>query len=294
MNRTVRAYLELVRLPNLFTAMADPLGGYFFLGGDASHVGVLLALCMTSSSLYAAGMTLNDAFDAEQDTRERPERPIPSGRISRSSAVRLSVLLMIAGAGMALAVSLVCGVLAVMLCTAIFLYDGPLKSTRLAAALMGTCRALNLSIGMFAVEPAPEATAAVAAAAGCMGLYVASVTIFARHETSSGGRGRLLAGTSGAFAAVIGVMVLALFIAPISSGALVFSSAALVPAGVAGGVAIRAASASDIQRGVRLLILNLVVLDASLAATGSGFSFGLLVGSLVVPAAMLGKWFQTT
>ena len=34
--------------------------------------------------LYAAGMVLNDAFDAELDARERPERPIPSGRISRS------------------------------------------------------------------------------------------------------------------------------------------------------------------------------------------------------------------
>ena len=27
-------------------------------------------------------MVLNDVFDAEVDARERPERPIPSGRVS--------------------------------------------------------------------------------------------------------------------------------------------------------------------------------------------------------------------
>ena len=31
---------------------------------------------------YLGGMYLNDAFDAEIDAAERPERPIPSGQVS--------------------------------------------------------------------------------------------------------------------------------------------------------------------------------------------------------------------
>jgi 4-hydroxybenzoate polyprenyltransferase len=293
-NRTVRAYLELVRLPNLFTAMADPMGGYLFVGGDSSRVGVLAALCMASLCLYAAGTALNDACDAERDARERPERPIPSGRITRSAAIRLSAALMIAGSGIALAISPACGLVTVILCTAICLYDGPLKSTRAAAVMMGTCRALNLSIGIIAAEPAPDVTTAASSAAGCIGLYVASVTIFARDETRCGGRGRLIVGASGASTAAIGVMVLALLTAPISSGVVAFSTAALALAGIAGGGAIRTASARDIQRGVRLLIVNIIFLDASLAATGSGFLSGLLVGLLAVPTVILGNWFPKT
>src|SRR5262245_63491269 len=41
------------------------------------------------SLFYSGGMALNDAFDAEIDARERPERPIPSGRVSRGTVLAL-------------------------------------------------------------------------------------------------------------------------------------------------------------------------------------------------------------
>ena len=35
-------------------------------------------------------MVLNDVFDAEVDAREQPDRPIPSGRVSRRAAALLA------------------------------------------------------------------------------------------------------------------------------------------------------------------------------------------------------------
>src|SRR3990172_6167608 len=98
----LRDWLELIRVPNVFTAMADVAMGFFFVmpaaaefdGSDALTLGLLIA---ASSLLYSAGMALNDVCDYEEDCRERPERPLPSGRITRRAAAWLGVGLLIAG-----------------------------------------------------------------------------------------------------------------------------------------------------------------------------------------------------
>ena len=45
----------------------------------------MILLAAAFSLLYTGGMYLNDAFDREVDARERPERPIPSGRVRAGS-----------------------------------------------------------------------------------------------------------------------------------------------------------------------------------------------------------------
>src|SRR5438128_521247 len=96
MNR-LRAYAQLVRLPNVFTAFADIglgiLATWQLMPEDLPKDWVWRALCLLAASgcLYCGGMVFNDVFDLEQDKRERPFRPIPSGRISRSAAVLFAV-----------------------------------------------------------------------------------------------------------------------------------------------------------------------------------------------------------
>ena len=94
----LQSYLELLRLPNVFTAVADVAMGFFFVqaawafSDDPQQsllpiglwtVGLLAA---ASALLYSAGMVLNDVFDIELDRQEQPDRPLPSGRIPLSSA----------------------------------------------------------------------------------------------------------------------------------------------------------------------------------------------------------------
>src|SRR5580704_7689642 len=91
----LRAYLQLMRFPAVFTALADILLGFVLTHESFSPAGDLAALVGASSGLYLAGMVFNDWFDRDLDARERPGRPIPSGRISPRAAAVLASSLMI-------------------------------------------------------------------------------------------------------------------------------------------------------------------------------------------------------
>src|SRR5262245_37514444 len=93
----LRACAQLVRLPNVFTAIADIALGALVASALPDRWLPFLVLALTSGSLYSAGMVWNDYFDIEQDSKERPFRPIPSGRISRGMAARLGAALMASG-----------------------------------------------------------------------------------------------------------------------------------------------------------------------------------------------------
>src|SRR5439155_18185937 len=86
-----RAYAELVRLPNVFTAVADIALGALAVSALPSRWLPFLLLVLASACLYSAGMVWNDFFDIEQDRKERPFRPIPSGRIRRRTAAWIAM-----------------------------------------------------------------------------------------------------------------------------------------------------------------------------------------------------------
>ena len=77
MNR-LRPYAQLVRLPNVFTALADIALAALATHALPAHTATFLLLCLASACLYCGGMVWNDFFDLEQDKRERPFRPIPT------------------------------------------------------------------------------------------------------------------------------------------------------------------------------------------------------------------------
>src|SRR4029077_2842965 len=129
-------FARLVRLPNAFTAMADICLGALVTGALPERLAPFLFLLLASLCLYWAGMVWNDYFDLEQDKRERPFRPLASGRVSVATARRLGILLMALGLGCAGLADLANGglrwkalPLAIALGLAILLYDGWLKRT---------------------------------------------------------------------------------------------------------------------------------------------------------------------
>ena len=68
------AFLELLRLPNVFTAIADVVMGFLLVAWTVSGPDwpPLVWAVAASTALYLAGMVLNDLFDLEVDRRERP------------------------------------------------------------------------------------------------------------------------------------------------------------------------------------------------------------------------------
>lgn len=197
-------YLRLMRLPNVFTAMADVAMGFLFVQPtwwqwngwrDGWTLGLLVA---ASSLLYAAGMVLNDVFDVETDRRERPERPIPSGQVSLDAARCLGWGLLLVGVAVGVAGAFVAGqprtgAVVLLLGIVIVLYDAWLKRTPLGPVAMGGCRMLNVLLGM-SVAAAPWA-AENWLVAGSIGVYIAGVTWFARNEAEQSRRTPLVLAT---------------------------------------------------------------------------------------------------
>lgn len=198
----LKTLLQLTRFPNVFTAVSNIAAAYLLTHDDLSDWASFTLLVASSALLYLAGMVLNDVFDVAQDTVERPQRPIPSGRVSVSFARGLGFGLLLGGALLGWGVSaihhtLTPGLVASLLAAAVVAYDGPLKRTPLAPAAMGFCRFLNIllglslaSTGVFNWHPMHWLVALG------VGVYITGVTLFARTEAqASSGQLLLLCGT---------------------------------------------------------------------------------------------------
>ena len=183
-------YLRLVRAPAVFSALGDPIAGLLLDDGDFSSEQAS-RLSAASAMLYLAGMALNDLADREEDARDRPERPIPSGAVSPRAAALIGGSLLLGGVlaarrggarwtGPALAAMIVA-------------YDFQLKrSAMLGPVAMGACRALSLLMGV-------EASHGVVTRRGTegalqLGAYVAGLTMIARGETGAARTRELRAG----------------------------------------------------------------------------------------------------
>ena len=210
MKAQLTAYLRLLRLPAVFTAMADVFLGFVCQRGDWQPLSVLIGLLVCSCGLYLAGMVLNDVFDRQRDARLRPERPIPSGVVTAREAVGLASGLIVVALLAAASVGPVALETALMLTLAILAYDGWLKQTLAGPIAMGLCRLLNVLLGASAVHSLtdvwrlPQLHLAVSLA-----VYVTGVTWLARSEVRAEGK-RSLLGAIGA--ANLGVAGFATFV----------------------------------------------------------------------------------
>src|SRR5256886_3605049 len=158
--RLLPSLFELARPPNLLTA---PVGGMVGLTvGGAALTSSAAPLLLASACAYAGGMALNDACDATLDARERPERPIPSGRITRAGAFTVAGILLALCLGLAAASGLRPFLVALGLVVAIVVYDAVAKRTAVGPAVMASCRALNAGLGIALGALAWPAVGAVA------------------------------------------------------------------------------------------------------------------------------------
>lgn len=181
-----RAWLELLRAPNLFTVPGDPLAGFCLglaLGGVADWRKAALASA-SALFIYAGGLLANDVTDEAEDRRDRPERPIPSGRVSRRIVFLASGLCAAAGMFAAFVAGVPALLAALLTQAAVFAYNGGLKHHAIPGALaMGLCRGLSLMIGVAAAKPSAVHFAAPLAAAAGVAAYIAGVTWIADRET---------------------------------------------------------------------------------------------------------------
>lgn len=290
-------FARLVRLPNAFTAMADICLGALVTGALPERLVPFLCLLVASTLLYSAGMVWNDYFDLDQDKRERPFRPLASGRVSLGLAAVLGSVLMVLGLAFAFLAARPAFYLGLALVAAIFLYDGVLKKTWAGPVLMGACRFFNVLLGLAVTGQAPG-TWCVALAL-VVGIYIAGVTWFARTEAHVSNRNLLMIGAG----LMLAGLLFALTVPPLAeAGGLEAHTAMAFPYLLAGFgyfvgsavvPAIRQPIPQRVQAAVKRAVLGLVLLDAILATALVGLG-GLVLVLLLVPARLLGRWVYST
>lgn len=295
----VRAYLELVRLPNLFTAIGDVVAGYLVVSrGQNVSWRDLLILALVSVALYAGGVVLNDYFDRDVDRRERPERPIPSGRIHERDALKLGARLLGLGCVLSVGVGIWSLIVAALLAGCIVLYDARGKRIEYVGSLnMGACRFLNVILGASAVAPLQLETWLwfVLPVALLVWLYISVVTLLATGEVWGGNR--IISGlVFGAIVVVIGGVVWLGLTDRLSEPMLSWPFLALFAAATLSVVGRVVASpvAPNIRRAIKVCVLSLILLDAAIAAGAGGLGYGLGVAVLLLPSLYAARLYAVT
>ncbi len=249
-------------------------------------------------------MVLNDYCDIERDRQDAPHRPLPSGQIAKASAFGLYCAMTILGVALALTVSLASFWVACAIVASVYAYSSVLKTTLLAAPMMGLCRTLNVMLGASVyISTAGQVPSMVWWYAIGLGVLICGLTIFARDERGDVSQKKLLFGAALMLGGIIGIGVLAeqqRFIPDYSYPWLNRSRLALglvfLPVVYRVAIAIRSCDGADVQRAVKTTIRSLVFLDAAVCLLAAPQSplYALVVLLMLLPVLLFARAISTT
>src|SRR5690554_638208 len=302
MNKAM-AYIRLTRPANIVTAIADILAGFAVSGAAiglfSTDVGmegafspwVLFWLCLATIGLYGGGVAFNDVLDAELDRVERPERPIPSGEVSVTNAAIMASSLLLLGVLAAWQVSNLSGIIALTVAVLALLYDAWGKHQLIFGPInMGLCRSGNLLLGVSAI---PEMVGEVWYLGLIPLIYIAAITMVSRGEVHGKNKKALQGGL-----AMYAIIVVVVFLISLNNRDwwqvlpfLVLLCYLIFPPLVK---ALRTQQPRMIGKAVKMGVISLIILNASLAAAYAGWPFGIIVSSLLPLSLWIAKKFAVT
>ncbi|HEX8608063.1 MAG TPA: UbiA-like protein EboC [Pedobacter sp.] len=213
--KKLTGYLRLMRPANVVTSVADVLAGiaiagYLVVADTSFGWGALnganwpwlpvILLCISTIGLYSGGIIMNDVFDAQLDAVERPERPIPSGLISKNAATIFGGICFFIGIFTAGLLGRNAQYLSVAIMICCLVYNRFLKHSAIFGPInMGVCRGLNLLLGVCII---PEQVERYWYLAIVPIIYIAAITMISRGEVHGGSK-KTLYFAAGLYALVI-------------------------------------------------------------------------------------------
>jgi heme O synthase-like polyprenyltransferase len=179
-------WLRLGRVSNLPTVWSNVLAALALAGGLALEARTL-ALAVAFSIFYVGGMYLNDAFDRNIDRAQRPDRPIPSGKVSAATVFTIGFAALALGTLATGLVARATGASVVratssgaVLAALIVGYDAYHKQNPLSPLLMGACRVMIYVAVSYCVSPSTSAPVLLGAAA--LWCHLIGLTYAAKQE----------------------------------------------------------------------------------------------------------------
>ncbi|QSJ20695.1 UbiA-like protein EboC [Nostoc sp. UHCC 0702] len=292
-----------MRPANIVTAWADILvgfaasGGIIFdelINGQGSFATLIPLgwLLLATTGLYGGGIVFNDVFDAELDAKERPNRPIPSDRVSRQNATLLGSLLFAIGIFAAFQVSWLSATIAIVITFAALFYDAIAKHHAFFGPLnMGLCRGCNLLLGVSAV---PAIVSERWYLALIPVLYIAAITAISQGEVHGGKK----------ITGVLALLLIGMVLTAVLALGFIADYAVITALPFAVLLAIRVLPnfvkaarepiPEKIRTAVKVGVLSLIILDATIAAGFAGLYYGLLVLILLPVSMKLAQLFAVT
>ncbi len=287
---SIRNYLLLVRLPNAFTAPPDIMAGYFAVASPLElNLGQLLLLMTSSAMLYTYGIVMNDFFDFNIDKKERPDRPLPSGKVSKKNTLIIGMSCLVGGNLLVSAANPSSLIISGILSAVIFLYDYKLKHGFGGPFAMGLARFLNVFLGASAVLSYPFAWQILFVPAVIF-MHVFAITILSKKEAGVPTNSKSSIVIAAIIIGAINVMILILL-----HGTAFFFNLALY-AGLAIFTFIRLFDTSQkrIQDSIKYLVLGIIILDSVFVSAYAGVYYGLITLSFIIPSILLSKRLYMT
>lgn len=287
---SIKPYLQLTRPANLVTAIADILAGMVIVGFTFT-TGNYWLLLVSTLGLYGGGVVMNDVFDAELDAIERPERPIPSGKVAKHNAALMGVTLLALGALAAAQYSFLSGLLALLIVILVILYDRFAKHHKVfGPVVMGMCRGGNLLLGMSVV---PEVLSFTSWIAIVPIVYIGAITLISQDEVHGGKRLTLYVA-----AALYGMVHLVQLYAAFQQGNILWTiPLVLLHAVLVGRPLLRAIANPQgplIGKAVKAGVLSLIVMNAAWCMAYGNWPLAIGVLLLLPVSILLARIFAVT
>ncbi len=291
-------YVQLVRPANIVTAIADivagaSIAGFFTLVSWESHTfWNLILLIISTSCLYGGGIVFNDVFDIEHDKMHRPERVIPTGKMSLKNAIQYGTILFVVGILAAFGVSILSGGIAILIALLALFYDKFSKHNMFLGPLnMGACRGANLILGMSIMNNLPSDILWI----GVLPIiFISAITLTAQKETLGKNKISILVAMLLDLSLVIAFLLMSQFFNFSLKSAFVFILFWYAVNFTAKLRAILKNRPDTIQKAVKVGVLSIIPLNASYAAGFSSVYLGLATLCLLPLSLYLAKKFAVT
>lgn len=270
-------YLQLIRIPGIFTAFSNIFLGYFIVNPDSVDWSIIAPLISTSGFLFLSGMTLNDYFDYKVDRIERPQRPLPSGKISRKTALYLGIIFLVSANLSSLLVGFETIIIVLLMSFLILAYDVKLKQITIIGILfLGSIRYLNVILG-----GSSNLNSEIFLFALPIFIFVLGISILAKDEASKPSKKLVNLNLFFILATIVTVILVSIEqTSYITFGFLsVFVLSIFIPY-----LIFRQKTSKDIQKRVTFQLLGIILLDSTLISIFTEPLYPILISIMYLPA----------
>jgi 4-hydroxybenzoate polyprenyltransferase len=286
----------------MFTVPSNILAGYFAVilpsYANVSHLAILI---LSSLLLYLSGIVFNDYFDIEEDRKERPFRPLPSGKVAKQKAFIIAAASMLAGNILVFAVGAASVVISIILSVTIIAYNFRLKHTIAGPFTMGAARFLNVFLGASPAFPALLFSnnniliLRIILVSVSVFLYVIAISILSRMEI---GATRSIQTVMCPFFIIFAVITMIIFAGLVG----VFKINLVVSLTLFAGTVIitfkqtifKDYSSTGIQKSIKIMVLSIIILDSVFVSGTAGLYYGLATLLLIIPSIVLARKLYVT